>query len=542
MKLRDYQESLHDAIYAAWAAGARNVLAVMATGGGKTVTFAHIIAEQIGAAIVLAHRAELVSQISLALAREGVRHRVVGPPNLIKLCVQGHMAELKRSFYDATARIGVASVQSVKSYKDTTGWFDQVQLWVLDEGHHLLADNQFGKAVARFRNARGLAVTATPARTDGKGLGRHAHGLMDTMLLGPSPSQLIERGYLCKYRIFRPPNNFHREDVKITAGGEFDPVALRETTKKSTVLGDVVSHYVKHATGKLGLTFADSIENAIDIARRYRAAGVAAEVLTGDTDDFVRASVLAKFKAREVMQIVSVALIDEGFDCPGVEVVSDAAATESLGRYLQRFGRGLRVMAGKTHMVYFDHVDNVKRHGLPDAARAWSLDPRERRGSKKTDDTIPLRTCTECAGVYERIYTTCPYCGHVHEPAGRSSPEQVDGDLIEMDPFVSAGMWKEVARVDGPCHPPQHLDAMARRAVQNKHLERQQAQATLRETMNLWAGWKDKLGHDLSQTYRLFYFRYGMTVPEAMVLGAREAGELQARVQEELDVNGVTKL
>lgn len=506
----------------------------------NTVTFAHVVSEQQGAVIVLAHRAELVAQISLALAREGVRHRVVGPKNLIKLCVQGHMGELRRSFYDATARVGVASVQSLGGYKDHDGWLHQVQLWVHDEAHHLLADNQFGKAVARLPNARGLGVTATPSRTDGKGLGRRSHGLMDTMILGPQPRELIRRGFLSRYKIFAPPNDFHREEVKITASGEFNPQALKEATKKSRVLGDVVDHYVKHASGKLGLTFADSIENATDIARRYRAAGVAAEVLTGDTDDFVRAQVLQRFRNRQVMQIVSVALIDEGFDCPGVEVVSDAAATESLGRYLQRFGRGLRVMEGKTHMLYFDHVGNVQRHGLPDKERAWSLDPRERRGSKKSgDDTIPQRTCVECAGVYERILTVCPYCGAVHEPAGRSSPEQVDGDLQELDTAALEALWGEVARVDGPCYPPQHLDAIARRAVQNRHHERQVAQKALREVMDLWAGWK---GQDLSACYKLFYWKYGMDVATAMALGAREAEELRQRICDELDENGVVRV
>lgn len=508
----------------------------------NTVTFAHVVAEQQGAVVVVAHRAELVSQISLALAREGVRHRVVGPKNLIKLCVQGHMTELRRSFYDATARTGVASVQSIAGHKDESGWFNQVQLWVHDEAHHLTVGGQFGKAIARFPNARGLGVTATPIRTDGKGLGRHAHGLFDAMVLGPSMRELIDRGFLSKYRIFAPPSNFHREDVKITASGEFNPVALREATKKSTILGDVVAHYVKHASGKLGLTFADSIENATDIARRYRASGVAAEVLTGDTDDFVRSSVLQRFKNREVMQIVSVALIDEGFDCPGVEVVSDAAATESLGRYMQRFGRGLRVMEGKTHMVYFDHVGNVKRHGLPDKPRVWSLDARERRGKSKGDDAIPMWTCVSCTGVYERLLTICPYCGTEHVPAGRSSPEQVDGDLQELDPAVLATLRGEVAKVDGVCYPPQHLDPIARRAVQNRHHERQVAQASLRDTMALWAGWmQEHQGYDLRQCEKVFFWKYGLDRLSAMALGAREAEELRQRMCDELDENGVVQ-
>lgn len=542
MKLRDYQEKLHDEVYAAWDAGHQNVLLRSGTGTGKTVTFAHVIAEQAGAVIALAHTKNIIAQISLALAREGVRHRIIGPTTLIKLCVARHMRELKRSFYDATARVGVGSVQTVVKYKDDAGWFNQVQLWVQDEAHHVLRDNQFGKALARFPNARGLGVTACTKRADGKGLGRKSHGVFDALVLGPPESEMVARGYLCKYRIFAPPNDFHRETIKITASGELSAAEVKAATKRSTILGDIVEHYVTKAMGKRGLTFSDCIENATDIARRFRAAGVPAEVLTGDTDPYVQEQVLLRFEQGEVKQIVSVQLIDEGFDCPTVEVVSDGAATESLNRYRQRFGRGWRPSAGKDYMMYFDHVGNVARHGLPDKPIKWDLDPIESRGARsKINDTIPLRTCTECAGVYERIYTTCPYCGHAHEPAGRSSPEQVDGDLIEMDPFVSASMWKEVARIDGPCYPPQHLDAMARRGVQNAHHERQQAQAALRETMNLWAGWKNKLGHDMSQAYRLFYFRYGMTVPEAMVLGAREAGEMQARVQEELNVNGVVR-
>jgi len=56
MILRDYQQTLHDEIYAAWDACHQNVLAVLPTGGGKTVTFAHIVKEEPGASVVLAHR------------------------------------------------------------------------------------------------------------------------------------------------------------------------------------------------------------------------------------------------------------------------------------------------------------------------------------------------------------------------------------------------------------------------------------------------------------------------------------------------------
>jgi DNA repair protein RadD len=536
MKLRPYQVDLVNAINQAWASGKRNVLARLPTGGGKTLCFSHIVHDEIGAVAVLAHRAELVSQMALALAREDVRHRVIGPPALSALCRAAQIEELGRHFVDPGARVGVVSVQSLKPEP----WLAQVKLWVMDESHHLLAENLFGRAVALFVNARGLGVTATPGRADGKGLGRHADGVMDVLVEGPEACELITMGYLSKYRIFAPPNNLHREDIPVTGSGDFSPTKLREATKKSTVTGDVVDHYCRHASGKLGLTFADSIENAKTIVEKFRARGVTAEVLTGATPDALRASILGKFKRREVMQIASVALIDEGFDCPGVEVVSDAAATESFNRFAQRFGRGLRVLEGKEYMMYFDHVGNVLRHGLPDAPRTWSLNRRDKRASSKAEDVEPVRTCSTCAGVYSVFAKVCPYCAAPWTPALRGTIEQVEGDLMELDAAVLARLRGEIARVDGLPRVPQHLDGIAARGAVNAHLARQMAQAGLREALQLWGGWRKHHGEDESQAQRRFWHRFGVDVASAMVLGAREAHELELRVTAHLLEMGVT--
>jgi hypothetical protein len=356
-------------------------------------------------------------------------------------------------------------------------------------------------------------------------------------------------GYLSKYRIFAPPSTLHREDIPITASGDFSPAKLRDATKRSTVTGDIVAHYVKHAAGKLGLTFADCVENAGDIAQRFRAAGVRAEVLTGKTPDALRAQVLRQFKNREVHQIISVALIDEGFDCPAVEVVSDGAATESFSRFAQRFGRGLRVLEGKTEMLYFDHVGNTVRHGLPDAPRDWSLDRRERRSSGPSD-AIPTRVCTNtnahgveglvCAATYERFHKSCPFCGFYPEPPARNAPEFVDGDLYELDAETLAAMRGKVAAIEGAPRIPQHLDALAAAGVRKQHALRLNAQQDLRELIALWAGWQLAQGFDDSQSYRRFFHAFGIDVLSAQALGRPDAEALTLRLRTVLDQHGVT--
>lgn len=548
MQLRPYQEKIIADVYSAWSAGAANVLACLPTGGGKTVVFSRVVKDHRGACVVLAHRQELVSQVSIALAREGVRHRIVGPDALRRLCVASQMEALGRSTFDAGARVAVASVQSINPKTLDPSWAAQVTLWVHDEAHHLLADNLFGRAVSLFRNARGLAVTATPGRADGKGLGRAADGLIDAMVMGPAPCDLIEAGYLSRYRIFAPPSSLHREEIPLTASGDFSPAKLREATQKSTVTGDVVAHYLKIARGKLGLTFADSIENAKIIAEKFRAQGVSAEVLTGKTPDLLRAQVLRRFRARDVHQIISVALIDEGFDCPAVEVVSDAAATESFARFAQRFGRGLRVLEGKTHMIYLDHVGNTVRHGLPDAPRPWTLDRRGARSSGESD-AIPTRVCANtnvggeglvCAKTYERFHKCCPFCGFYPEPPARTAPEFVDGDLYELDAATLAAMRGKVLDLQIAPTVPQHLDAIAQAAVRKRHLERSTAQHYLRELMALWAGWQRALGRDDSQAFRIFYHAFGVDVLTAQALGRPDAEALTLRIKAQLDQHGVT--
>src|ERR1035437_3941441 len=113
IELRDFQATSKQGVLSAWSAGAQNVLLVLPTGGGKTVVFADIITNNPGPSVAIAHRQELVSQISLALARDGVRHRIIGPTSIIKWIVQLHITELGRDYYDPSARCAVAGVDTL---------------------------------------------------------------------------------------------------------------------------------------------------------------------------------------------------------------------------------------------------------------------------------------------------------------------------------------------------------------------------------------------------------------------------------------------
>lgn len=546
--LRPYQQELKDDIYQEWSLKPQsNVLAVLATGAGKTVVLSSIVTDEPGAVCVIAHRKELVSQISLALARNKVRHRVIGPTKVIKDIVRIHMEEVGHSYYDPTSKVAVAGIDTlILREEQLKDWMPAVKLWILDEAHHLLKNNKWGKGVMMFPNARGLGLTATPCRADGFGLGRHVDGLFDSMKVGVTMRFLIESGYLTKYRIFAPPSTFNRDAIEVSKStGDLNIDQMRKAVAGSslvvhdekTITGDVVAHYLKIAKGKLGITFVPDIATAEEVAHQFNEAGVPAAVVSSKTPDVERFALMRKFKKREILQLVNVDLFGEGVDVPVNEVISMARPTESYSLYAQQFGRPLRLSPGKDFAIIIDHVGNVMRHGLPDAPREWSLDRRERRSGAKDKPTV--RTCNVCTASYERFLKVCPFCGEpIPEPSAseRKSLEFVDGDLYELDAETLAQMRSEVV---GARETPEAMrDRLTAQRVpgyiQKINVSRQKtrldALVKLDHTLSQWAGYRRAEGLSDSEIFRKFYLTYGISWIEAQALKAVEADKLRERI------------
>jgi DNA repair protein RadD len=561
--LRDFQQNIKSGVYAAWQIPTNiNVMVVSPTGSGKTVVLGDILRELMWPTVAVAHRQELVGQLALALNREQVPHGIVAPDAVIRQVVQLEMDTHGRSYFQARSPIRVAGVNTLERRgKEPTPemrqWMQQVRLAIIDEGHHALQDNIWGRSLALFPHARGLLFTAHALRADGCGLGRAADGVVDTLVVGPSCRELINRGFLTDYRLICPPSDVDISDVPIGATGDYSAPKLRAAVhRSSTIVGDIASHYLKFAKGKLGITFVVDVQAAGETAAAYRAAGVPAEVITAETPIHIRAQIMRKFRARELLQLVNVDVLGEGVDVPAVEVVSLARHTASFQLYSQQFGRALRLLlspelnatwdnftdaqrlaliagSAKPKAIIIDHVGNWQRHGLPDKPREYTLDRRERGARKGPTDAIPLRTCLapDCLQPYERVLVACPYCGTAAPaPAGRSTPEMVDGDLIELDPAALAALRGEIARIDGAVHIPDTAPNNAGAAIYRRHYERQVAQLHLRARIALYGGYHQSRGASISEMQRRFFFQFGVDVATAQTLGATDAAALEARV------------
>lgn len=563
LTLRSYQQELKAGVLKAWAEGAKVVCMQSGTGTGKTrvmESLADDVQDEAGCA--MAHRRELVGQMSCALASAGISHDIIAPKNVREIIVKKHFRLFGRTTYNPNGKWKVASVDTINARNDLGIWANQVRYVFQDEGHHTLRHNKWGKAFNRFPNCiRGLLPTATPNRADKKGLGSWADGIADALVEGPPLRWVIDNGYLTDYDFHVVnPSDMNLAAVNITESGDFNPKQLAEAVKKSrSIIGDVVSTYLAHAKGLLGVTFAVDIEHAQLITDAFNRAGVPAVMVhSGSTDD-ERDSAIQRLEAREIWQIVNVDLFGEGFDLPAIECVSLARPTMSWPLYAQQVGRVLRLnissfltgiwdtltvdmrkqliaKSSKPRGLVFDHAGNLWRHeGPPDRPQVWSLDGGKR--ARRAGDEIPLRNCAKCHKNYFAIETKCPYCGEpMPEPDPSGGAIAVDGNLYKLTPEMLAILRGEVWHVWGDAKVPYDKPELAG-VVRWNHDNRKKASYALKRVMELWAGSYPEVSDEVN--HKRFFFLFGIDVLAALVLSERDSINLRGKIERQMSDRGI---
>jgi len=575
MKLRPYQAQLTSEVRAKWAAGYQNVVMVMATGGGKTPCIADLIAGNTGGSAAIVHRQELALQMSLVLARAGIHHNLIVSEIVRRQIVAAHIFWFKQSYFQPGSRVAVVSVDTLAGAKGIEWWLPQVTLWVVDEGHHVVEDNKWHTAIMRFTHpdVRGLLPTATPARADGKGLGRHADGVADAMVEGPPMRWLIDEGFLTDYDIYCPPSDLVMlKDV--AASGDWSQKDLKEAAQRSHIIGDVVESYLAYAKGQRGISFMTDVETATATAARFKEAGVRAEVLHGKTDAGWRIQILKMLELGTLDQLVAVDIVSEGFDLPAVQVGSFGRPSQSFPLVSQQFGRLVRTMNApgydletrdgrlwsiergpKPRATVIDHAGNIIRHqGPPDKPRVWTLDRRDRKGG---GGGIPLRACGAgwskealrainrergCYQPYEKDLTECPYCGLPTPPPGtpqeRSSPAFVEGDLVQLDADTLARLRGSVEEATLPLTEfAEGLRAQGWTGKQyagqvNHHEARLSALGSLQAAMGAHGFLLHSAGKSDREIQKAFWLTFGVDVLSAQALPRKDAETLTKRIWE----------
>lgn len=438
LTLRPYQEKLIDDARSSLRHH-RRILLQAPTGAGKTAITVFMMSrasEQGKKAMFIVHQNELLSQTSRALWKQKLEHGMIASGKTIsQLPVQ------------------VASVQTLVNRLPLV---IKPDLIIIDEAHRSAAST-YQKVLEYYPEAMVIGLTATPQRTDGKGL----DDLFNAIVTGPTIRQLMDAGYLSSYEIFAPAIEADFSTVKTTAG-DYNKGDLEAALDKPTITGDAVRHYKQLAMGKRCVVMCATIKHAEHVAERYNEAGIPAVSIDGGMTNAQREEVLVKFAAGEILVITNVQLLMEGVDIPSIEVVQWLRPTKSLIVYLQGIGRGLRPASGKDKLLILDHVENWKRHGLPCDDRQWSLEGKKSGGKRKQSDEpdVNVQQCNHCYAVFLPSPDKCPYCCKPIEKKKARVIKEQDGELEKID---IAAVRKEARKEQGQAKTLRDLVALGMR-------------------------------------------------------------------------------
>lgn len=315
-----------------------------ATGTGKTVTAVMDAKNCGGRTLFLAHTQELVNQAAETF------HKLWS-----SVTVGCYMDAIKQP----NAHVVCGSVQSVALHLDQFKDSDFTYL-IIDEAHHASADT-YQKVLAYFKPSFTLGLTATPERTDDNKVildifKNTAHKL--------DIQTAVEVGELVPIRCIRIHTNIDLTKVR------FNSVQynIRDLESKIYVPERnrlIVDTWLQYVRNKRTVVFCASVKHAEQIAVLFREAGIQAASVSGSMKQSERKEFQDKFVNREIQVLCACDLLNEGWDCPEIEVLFMARPTMSKVLYTQQLGRGMRLYEGKESLMVFDFVDNASQYNMP---------------------------------------------------------------------------------------------------------------------------------------------------------------------------------
>jgi superfamily II DNA or RNA helicase len=347
VRLRDYQIAAIDAVRDEfWKNRKRSTLIVCATGVGKSVILGMIarkVAEKGGRTLVLAHRGELIDQLTETLTRLGLDVGIEKAESYARSMFEPHAV--------------VATVQTMQRDRLASWPEDYFKLVVTDEAHHSTASTY--QNIYKHFDAIHLGVTATPDRADEDCLGQvyesvaYEYSMWDAMT-APPPGP-----YLSRLRFVQCDVGIDLRDIR-TTGGDLNAADLEEAIRPHV---ETLANAIKQEVGsRKTLIFTPDVGSSMAMASALDSIGLAAKWVAGDSKD--RKEVIDGFRRGDFQVLSNCAIATEGFDVPDISAVVLCRPTKSRALYSQMVGRSTRLAPGKDHALIVDFNWLTEKHDL----------------------------------------------------------------------------------------------------------------------------------------------------------------------------------
>lgn len=323
-----------------------------ATGAGKTVAaMGFVEASRTGGVLILTHRRNLVDQFIGEMKDRGYADRR-SPPLL-----DG----------EGTDRTdGPVTVETYQWFVRNAGRIsDAYTIVICDEAHTALGEKT-SAAIRAWTGPIFIGMTATGAL-----IARHVADVFPTQTSRFDLAQAARRGVIAPLRDIRiPPGTGVRNIAKVPlrkgeVDVEFDQELLAELLDQAPFNFAIANLYKTRFNGVPGVVYAAGVRHAYNVAEAFRAEGIKAMAVSGETPKRELAEVLADYERGEIDVLINAQLLAEGWNSPRATVCMHLAPTASKRIYQQRVGRVTRRHPGKEAGVVVDFVHPATKHDDP---------------------------------------------------------------------------------------------------------------------------------------------------------------------------------
>lgn len=390
-------------------AGVNRYAVVAATGIGKTILSAFdVVNSGVQRVLFLAHRRAILEH-----TRDDYR-RVLGDQVPMPV-VQGSesLDSLVASFVTADTpsaqRLVVFAMVPTLGQKSSLerlspSFFDYI---VVDEFHHAAADT-YTRVLNHFKPQFLLGLTATPERTDGQDV----LALCDRQIAYEVRLlDAVDRGWLSPFQYFAIHDPTDYDQIRWTGQG-YDEQELERALSEDTRADLIVRNlrvYQSTSGERHVLAFCANVGHARWMAEAFRARGIVAEAIVGETPEQDRSRLLQALESPDdpLQVICAVDVLNEGIDIPSVTHVLMLRPTLSFTVFLQQLGRGLRLSRGKEFVLVLDFVGNYHRSMVAPLALCGHRSVPERSSLPLPGTFTPPAGCfvdadTEVRRIWER--------------------------------------------------------------------------------------------------------------------------------------------
>jgi len=401
LELRNYQIESIEKIRESLRSGNRNVILQAACGAGKTIIAAEIVKcalEKGNNVIFLQNRRDLVHQTVQKFEDYGLGE-------YIGVVMAGEEPSLGKP-------LQVVSIQTYgRRIKLGGDWELKAKLVIFDECHSSVAKS-YKDIIDQYQDSTILGLTATPCRSDGRGLG----SIYDDIVSCIGIDELIELKYLVPM-IHYGPAAPDLAQIKITAG-DYNKKELGHVMDTPKLVGDIYDNWMEIADGRQTIVFAVNVKHSKHIRDLFNNRGFPCEHIDAHTNDEDRVEIYNRFEMGDTRILTNVGICTEGSDFPFVGCIVIARPTKSYGRYIQMAGRGLRPDSGKSDCILLDHSGCIEQHGFVDDAMTWSLNDKEKAWRKPPvkKEKLPM-ICDMCSHAFTG--KRCPKCGYEIKDYGK---------------------------------------------------------------------------------------------------------------------------